>query len=748
MVKEDIFIVRPYAPAKTSLKESLRIYLSATTVQSHGYRAGDVCQLRTPTDLTFLVVVWPAKESIQKSIVQLPKFLQREYGLKLGDEIHVSRISGSVRDAQDVTLTECEGFAQEPSLAKLQSHEEKYWAWSLEYELEQAEMICPGMFLGVRAKGQERVFRIATIDGSDRQNLYRSLSIRHVAISSDVSSQGAFELRAIDDVMVGGLGAQVAKLNSVLAMYNSSLGNDEVNTSHRPRRGGVIVHGPSGTGKTMLLRLVSEAGWRKVFHIQSSTLGAQVGGEHEAVRQIFKDAHCHQPSVIIVDDLDTIARKEDTYGSPQSLTKVFCDGLDGRGDSRVLVIAATRDLALVHDTVRRPKRLALEIELPVPGTDARLEILGLAVGLSKSSRVPRLLDLANRTPGFVGSDLDELAQVAMDNVLLRLRASNEGGKSNEDLAFEETVTEADIEMALNDVKPTAMKEIYLDTPRVRWSDIGGQADVKRALQEAVEWPIEVCHNPSRWWRSFSDRQKEHSRLKRLGCRPRKGLLLYGPPGCSKTLAAKAVATEAKLNFIAVKGAEVLSMYVGESERNIREIFRKARVASPSVIFFDEIDAVGARQDLSPQGGVHVLTTILNEMDGIEARQGVFVLAATNRPDMLDPALLRPGRLDSAVYVGLPDYQARFEIVAIETRKMDVEQNFDIASLADITDGYSGAELVNICQGAAYATVREELESGLTLKTKMKHFMDALRLAKKQTSPEMIYKYQEWGAQRQ
>ncbi|KAL8873940.1 MAG: hypothetical protein Q9174_000659 [Haloplaca sp. 1 TL-2023] len=730
MVKEDIFIVRPYAPAKATLKEHLRIYLSATAVHSHGYRAGDVCQLRTPIDMNFLVIVWPAKESIQKSIVQLPKFLQHEYGLKLGDEIHVSRISGSMEDAEDVTLVECEGYTQESSPAKLPSREEKHWAWALEYELEQAEVICPGMFLGVRAKGQERVFRIATVNGSDGQNLYRSLSIRHVTISSDVSSQGAFELRSIDNAMVGGLRAQLVKLNSVLAMYNSSVDNDEVNTSHRPRRGGVIIHGPSGTGKTMLLRLVSEAGWRKVFHIQSSTLGARVG-EHEVVRQTFKDAHRHQPSVIIVDDLDTIARKEDAYGGPQSLTKVFCDGLDGRGNSHVLVIGATRDLALVHDTVRRPKRLALEIELPVPGTDARLEILGLAVGSSKSSPSPRLLDLANRTPGFVGSDLDELAQVAMDNALLRLRASDKGCGLHENLAFEEAVTEADIEMALKDVKPTAMKEIYLDTPRVRWSDIGGQADVKRALQEAVEWPIE-----------------EHSRLNRLGCRPRKGLLLYGPPGCSKTLAAKAVATEAKLNFIAVKGAEVLSMYVGESERNIREIFRKARVASPSVIFFDEIDAVGARQDLSPQGGVHVLTTILNEMDGIEARQGVFVLAATNRPDILDPALLRPGRLDLAVYVGLPDYQARFEIVAIETRKMDVEQDFDIATLTNITDGYSGAELVNICQGAAYATVREELELGSILKTNMKHFMDALRIAKKQTSTEMIHKYQEWGARGQ
>lgn len=210
--------------------------------------------------------------------------------------------------------------------------------------------------------------------------------------------------------------------------------------------------------------------------------------------------------------------------------------------------------------------------------------------------------------------------------------------------------------------------------------------------------------------------------------------------------AKAVATEANLNFIAVKGADVLSMYVGESERTVREIFRKARVASPSIIFFDEIDAVGASREHSPQGGVHVLTTLLNELDGIEVREGVFVLAATNRPDILDSALLRPGRLDSAIYVGLPDHQTRCEIIAIETRKMDVGEDFDTASLARAAEGYSGAELVDVCQAAVGTSMKEELETGQEQVTAMKHFMGALGKTKKRISAEMLRKYEVWGAQ--
>lgn len=236
-------------------------------------------------------------------------------------------------------------------------------------------------------------------------------------------------------------------------------------------------------------------------------------------------------------------------------------------------------------------------------------------------------------------------------------------------------------------------------------------------------------------------------MARLGLSAKKGLLLYGPPGCSKTLAAKAVATESDLNFLAVKGAEILSMYVGESERAIREIFRKARVASPSIIFFDEIDAIGASREPSSSSGLHVLTTLLNELDGIEALTGVFILAATNRPEILDPALLRPGRLDAALYVGLPDYDTRFQIGLIATGTMDMAADVDIASLAHKTDGYSGAELVSICQQAGYEALEEQLQCGQLQAISMKHFEKALSKIPKQVTAGMIHNYEAFRLQR-
>ena len=230
----------------------------------------------------------------------------------------------------------------------------------------------------------------------------------------------------------------------------------------------------------------------------------------------------------------------------------------------------------------------------------------------------------------------------------------------------------------------------------------------------------------------------------VGLLSKKGLLLYGPPGCSKTLIAKAAATEAGVNFIAVKGAEVLSMYVGESERAIREIFRKARGASPTLVFFDEIDAIGDSREHSPHGGLHMLTTLLNELDGIEVLHGVFILAATNRPEVLDRALLRPGRIEGAIYVGLPDYDTRLEVAVIETRKMKVGADVDVANLAHETDGYSGAEIVSVFQQAGYAALEDHIQHGARLVISRKHFEQALDEVPKQVTPEMVHKYETWG----
>ncbi|KAL8698307.1 MAG: hypothetical protein Q9201_006647 [Fulgogasparrea decipioides] len=754
------YTVRPYKPGKASLKDAFRIQLSAAALRHHGFQPGDLCRLSNGSQSSFAAIAWLATDVIQDSIVQTTEILRHLYGLSLRDKVVISYNTDPILDTVDVVLFEIQDQNRQSQAVNLERSEEKHWAWLLEHELKHAEILCPGMLLtNVRAKGQERTFQVATVNGSEEITLYRSLTLRSVVISNNAPGSpkdpkdrdaGPYGL---DSTAIGGLDSQISRLNAAMAAYDSSADTYKSSAHHRLRRGGVILHGPSGTGKSMLLRMVSHAGWRKAFHIYKIIGGTRVGEGEALVRDIFTDAHRQQPSVVIIDNLDALAGKDELTNNSRYLhvASMLCEEFDKRRDSRIFVIAATRNVALINETLRCPGRFETEIEIPVPGADARAEILSLAVGLPKKSCDPQLVQLANRTHGYVGSDLDLLVQVAMDKAFFRTRALGGNGVPKGDSTLNEkpsvigeTVLKSDVEAALLEVQPTAMKEIFLETPKVKWSDIGGQTEAKKALQKAIEWPLKVRYRGLRS-EIHTNELKHYSEMKRLGRRPKKGLLLYGPPGCSKTLVAKAVATESELNFIAVKGAEVLSMYVGESERAVREVFRRARAASPSVVFFDEVDAIGASREHSPQSGVHVLTTLLNELDGIEARNGVFVLAATNRPEILDPALLRPGRLESAIYVGVPDYQARYEILAIETQKMDIAEDFNAATLADKAEGYSGAELVEICQQAIDEALDEQLETEKQQKVAMEHFERALGKARKHISPEMINKYEAWGA---
>ncbi|KAI4102063.1 MAG: hypothetical protein L6R37_004622 [Teloschistes peruensis] len=743
MVDTKMYTVRPYNPAKAKLKDAFRIFLSSTELHSRGFRPGDSCQLRTNNNSTFLAIVWPATDNIQNHIIQTSKTLQNLYNLKLGDHVHLARSSNPIPEAHYVSVTELEDHDTKSRPTTLGQAETAHWAWLIEYELQQAEVICPGlMFANIRAKGQSRSFKITTINDSEDLVIYQSSTVRVVTV--EVKADQSLEIPnmntgplELDCQAIGGLNVQISRLNAAIARYGSNAGSYRFKPCHQPRRSGVILHGPAGTGKSMLLRMVAAAGWRKVFYIRDNIGGSQVGEGLKAIKEMFAEAHRHQPSLVVIDNLHIVARKNEPTNPSLSLNVAdsLCEELDRRGDSRVLVLAATRDLSLIDETLRCPGRFQTEIEIPVPGSDARAEILHVAYDLSKAIQDPQLTSLASRTHGYVGSDLVELIQVAMDHAGLRIKGVRDQQKQHdfvawneESLAIHKDLKELDIETALQEVRPTAMKEIFLDTPKVHWADIGGQSEVKKALQVAVEWPLKYPLDTGR-----------------LRARPKKGLLLYGPPGCSKTLMAKAVATEMRLNFIAIKGAEILNMYVGESERAVREIFRKARVASPSIIFFDEVDAIGASREYSPQGGIHVLTTLLNELDGIEALKGVFVLAATNRPEILDPALLRPGRLDSKLFVGLPDNNTRREIVTIEARKVDVGRDFDARSIAELTDGYSGAELVNICLDAGDAALEEQLETGHYQTITMRHIMLSLQKARKQVSPEMISRYEAWGA---
>ncbi|KAI9848230.1 MAG: AAA+-type ATPase [Thelocarpon superellum] len=547
----------------------------------------------------------------------------------------------------------------------------------------------------LEAKSIRRSFRIHHIDG-DHSIAQLSSTIRVHILPPSVPSNGfAAKSLEITPTSIGGLRVQIERLNKVLKACDDPL---EADHSWFTRPAGLLLYGAKGTGKTMILDRIAATSWGTVFRIDFPRTAM-------AIRKTFAEARKSQRSIIIFDHLETLISKG---GAPSgegdaavvlsSEMKCLNTSLEG---PQILVVGATNRIADLDETLRSPGPFEFEIEIPIPDAVARVEILKSITKTPPDAIDPLLEDLGQRSHGYTGADL---------RILLR------------------TANCVDVDQAMLRIRPSAMREIFLEVPAIKWSDIGGQEEIKRSLTEAVEWPI-----------------KYPARMHRLGIEPKKGLLLYGPPGCSKTLTAKALATEAGFNFIAVKGPELLSMYVGESERALRNVFEKARAASPSIIFFDEIDTIASRREDRHSSGLHCLETLLNEMDGIETLNGVFVLAATNKPDMLDTALLRPGRFDSVLYVGPPDLLARRDILRAHARKMDIDETVDIDQLAQSMDGHSGAEIVEICKKAGYLAFHDSVSNESEVQISHRHFDLAMDQVPRQISPGLRQKYERWRA---
>ena len=466
---------------------------------------------------------------------------------------------------------------------------------------------------------------------------------------------------------------------------------------------GVLLYGPPGCGKTLLAKAVANESNAHFISISGPEIMSKWYGESEKrLREIFGEARENAPSIIFIDEIDAIApKREEVTGEVErrvvAQLLALMDGLESRG--RVIVIAATNRPNAIDPALRRPGRFDREIEIGVPDRQGRLEILQIhtrGVPLADDVDLERLADV---THGFVGADLaalvKEAAMRALRRVLSQERVDLEAPEIPAEVLEKLEVRMEDFLEALKDITPSALREVVVQVPNVRWEDIGGLEEVKRELQMAVEWPL-----------------KYPELFSRAGARPPKGILLYGPPGCGKTLLAKAVANESEANFISVKGPEVMSKWVGESERAIREIFRKARQAAPCVVFFDEIDAIAPRRGSGlgdSRVTERVISQLLTELDGLEELRKVVVIAATNRPDILDPALLRPGRFDRLIYVPPPDREARLEILKIHTRGKPLAEDVDLEELADRTEGYTGADLEALCQTAAILAIREHLE---------------------------------------
>ena len=496
---------------------------------------------------------------------------------------------------------------------------------------------------------------------------------------------------------------------------------------------GVLLIGPPGTGKTLLAKAVANEANAYFIAINGPEIISKYYGESEArLREIFEEAKRNAPAIIFIDEIDAIApKREEVTGEvekrvvAQLLT--LMDGLQERG--QVIVIAATNRPDAVDPALRRPGRFDREIWINPPDVRGRLEILQVHTRNMPLDRDVDLRKLAEMTHGYTGADIAALAREAAMRALRR--AIQQGlidlGKSpvpREELE-RVRVSMRDFLDAMRDIIPSALREIYVEVPRVRWSDIGGYEDVKQELREVVEWPL-----------------KYGDVFRRMGLKPPRGVLLFGPPGVGKTLLAKAVATESGANFIAVRGPEILSKWVGESERAIREIFRKARMAAPAVVFFDEIDAIAPARGYGADSLVseRVVAQLLTEIDGIKSLDNVVVIAATNRPDMVDPALLRPGRLERVIYVPPPDYRARLAILAVHTRRVPLAPDVDLEDLARRTEGYSGADLEALVREATLAALREDINAR---EVAMRHFEQALARVRPSITPDMVKMYEAW-----
>jgi transitional endoplasmic reticulum ATPase len=490
---------------------------------------------------------------------------------------------------------------------------------------------------------------------------------------------------------------------------------------------GVLLHGPPGTGKTLLAKAVAHETNANFYTIGGPEIMSKFYGEsEERLREIFKKAEENAPAIIFIDEIDSIApKREEVSGEVERRVVAqllsLMDGMSSRG--KVVVIGATNRINAIDPALRRPGRFDREIEIGVPDREGRLEILQIHTRGMPLEKDVDLEIIANMSHGFVGADLQAVAKEAGIRALRRVLPEIDLTTENipSDILKKIIVTMDDFLSVIKEIEPSALREVFVEIPDVSWEDIGGLGDVKQELQEAVEWPL-----------------KYHGLFVHSDATPPKGILLYGPPGTGKTLMAKAAAHESEANFISIKGPELLSKWVGESEKGVREVFRKARQASPCIVFFDEIDAIAPTRGAGSDSHVteRVISQLLTELDGLEVLSNVIVIAATNRPDIIDAALLRPGRFDRLLYVPPPDKEARAQIFKIHTSKKPLADDVSIDILASETEGYTGADIAALASAAVMLALRRHIEKYKDpkkadlakgeLKIYMKNFEEAMK----------------------
>ncbi|KAI2618862.1 AAA-domain-containing protein [Hypoxylon sp. NC1633] len=683
-------------------KNAAKVFIHPTTFVQGGFGTAHLCNVETETQGRWEAVAWPAPDkNVANNIVSISRVLQKAAGLELGQIAKVTPGNGPVPDAGVVTMKEINLEA-----VPLPPSEQTRWQYHLESRLEIAEYILSGIsFDEIVLNGSRRSFVVTSVNGrTDNVAKYTPGSTVVMFSDDDASKTGG----KLEVSPLPGMRRQIEELNE----FFNDFGVEFEGYTTPTYSCGIVVHGSHGTGKTMLLDYIAATNWGRVvrfgYNDKSSTIQTH-----------FKTAlEQRSPTIIFIDDITKLIGMEQS--SRQVMIEVIGEGLDALANKarqqnirpQVLVVATCLDfLNDIPHALQRPGRFEEHIALPVPDAHGRKEIIRFHKPTFADDVSDHYIsDLGDRTHAYTGADLRKVLYRATKAWRKRV------GKPSKT----QPLTWDDVTKGLQEVRPTAMHDINLKPPTVRWSDIGGYEDVKVALQRVLRRPTGPRAKMSK---------------------PPKGVLLYGPPGCSKTMTAQAMATESDFNFFAVKGGELLNMYVGETERSIRNLFKRAREASPSIIFFDEFDSIaGSRSGPggSSSGGVQALTTLLTEMDGFERIGEVFVLAATNKPELLDSALRRPGRFDELIYVPLPDAKAREAIFAAKAKELQFPEDgsIDVTELARQTEGYSGAEVARICDKAFWDADDEQAPA-------MEVLLAAIRKTPKLVTKEMLDHYREW-----
>ncbi len=666
-----------------------------------GLSAGDVVEIHGKKKT--VAIYWPGyQEDVGKGIIRIDGYTRNNAGAGIDEKVSVKKVEA--KEAKKVTIAPTEPL-------RITGGEE-YLKQILENRV-----ISRGDLIPLGIMGRRINLMVTGVQPPAAAVMV--VQSTEIILSDKPAKAMAMEVPRISYEDIGGLTDEIRKVREMIELPLRYPELFERLGVEAPK--GVLLHGPPGTGKTLLAKAVASETNANFASISGPEIMSKFYGESEGrLREIFEQAQENAPSIIFIDELDSIApKREEVTGEVEkrvvSQMLALMDGLQSRG--KVVVIGATNRPNALDPALRRPGRFDREIEIGVPNKDGRLQVLQIhSRGMPLAEDVD-LKHLANVTHGFVGADLEALTKEAALHALRRIlpEIDFEADSVPVEILNKIIVDMNDFQESLKEIEPSAMREVLVEVPNIKWTDIGGLAEVKEELQEAIEWPL-----------------KYPEIFAHMNTSPPKGVLLYGPPGTGKTLLAKAVANESEANFISIKGPEVLSKWVGESEKAIREVFRKARQASPTIIFFDELDSITPVRG-SGYGGSQVtervISQILTELDGLEELKDVVVIGATNRIDIVDPALLRPGRFDRLLSVPVPDLEARKDILKIHLEKKPLAEDVKLNILAEKTEGYSGADLAALANTTSMLVIKDHITKSKTLETAKETIKD-LRITMK------------------